>query len=284
LVSLPDGTTIKVPLMPSSKGPDPEPVVCDRCGQCVDGEWQAVPHLALRIWQWHFCDCMQTAMAYTAELRDRGQLPEQRRQRREQFDHDQAAWWTVFPQWPRSTRAKRQTFATFEPRPGAEATLAKVTAWAHTWPQDGFLLTGPVGTGKTHLVRAVVHAALAAERHVLYTSTPYLLERLRPDARPDGPSMETVLDLHYRADVVVWDDLGTEKPTEWVLDRLYLLVDTCYEAERPMLITTNYRLDALQDRVGDRIVSRLLEMGPVWAVGGDDVRVQIARARLAGAS
>ncbi len=270
--------------MPSSKGPDPESVICERCGQRVDGEWQSVPHMSLRIWQWHFCACMQAALAYQAARRERGELPEQRRRRRERFEQGQAAWWTVFPQWLRSTRAQRQTFATFEPRPGAAATLAKVTAWTHTWPSHGFLLTGPVGTGKSHLVRAVVHAALAAERHVLYTSTPYLLERLRPDARPDGPSMETVLDLHYRADVVVWDDLGTEKPTEWVLDRLYLLVDTCYEAERPMLVTSNYGLNDLKDRVGDRIVSRLLEMGPVWAVGGDDARVQIARARLAGVS
>lgn len=270
--------------MPSSKGPDPEPVLCDRCGQVVDGHWQAVPHLALRLWQWHFCDCMQTALAYQSALRERGQLPEQRQQRRERFDHGQAAWWTVFPQWPRSRRAQRQTFATFESRLGAEATLAKVTHWAHIWPRTGFLLTGPVGTGKTHLVRAVIHTALAAERHVLYTSTPYLLERLRPDARPDSPSMETVLDLHYRADVVVWDDLGTEKPSDWVLERLYLLLDTCYEAERPLLVTSNYGLNDLKDRVGDRIVSRLVEMGPVWALAGDDVRVQIARSRLVGVS
>ncbi len=227
---------------------------------------------------------MQTAMAYEADQRERGQLPEQRRQRREHFDHDQAAWWTMFPQLPRSKRANRQTFATFEPRPGTEQALAKVKAWANTWPREGFLLTGNVGTGKTHLVRAVVHTVLAAERHVLYTSTPYLLERLRPDARPDAPSMDTILNLHYRADVVVWDDLGTEKPSEWVTERLYLLVDTCYEAERPMLVTSNYGLDDLKGRVGDRIVSRLLEMGPVWAVGGDDARVQIARSRLAGAS
>jgi DNA replication protein DnaC len=140
---------------------------------------------------------MLTAMTYEADQRERGQLPEQRRQRRVQFDHDQAAWRKVFPQWPRSKRAKRRTFATFEPRPGTEAALTNVKASANTWPQEGFLLTGNVGTGKTHLVRATVHMALDAERHVLCTNTPYLLERLRPDARLDVP----ILALRYRANL-----------------------------------------------------------------------------------
>jgi DNA replication protein DnaC len=92
--------------------------------------------------------------------------------------------------------------------------------------------------------------------------------------------MTEVLQAHDRADVVVWDDLGAERPTEWTLDRIYLLLDARYEAEKPLLATTNLSMTELETNLRARITSRLLAMGPVWDVPGADYRLQQAKARL----
>jgi hypothetical protein len=104
-----------------------------------------------------------------------------------------------------------------------------------------------------------------------------LLERLRG---PTAVQMTAVLKAMTSADVVIWDDLGAEKPTEWALDRLYLLLDARYETERPLIATSNWTPSGLEARLGPRLVSRLLEMGPVWEVPGSDYRVLLAERRL----
>ena len=93
--------------------------------------------------------------------------------------------------------------------------------------------------------------------------------------------MDAVLKATTRADVVMWDDLGAEKPSDWALDRLYLLLDARYEVEKPLLATSNLSPGLLEERVGARIVSRLMEMGSVWEVPGADYRLLLARKRLA---
>lgn len=218
---------------------------------------------------------LQHEEAQAKAQRDR----EAREEAERQFHIAQKKWDGVFPQWRQSARAPLQTFDTVRLHPGNQLALSRIRAWVDTWPREGFVLTGPVGTGKTHMVRCVVHEALKAQKHVLYTSVPYLLERLRDQSR-NGPTMEQVLDLHIQASVVVWDDLGAERPTDWTLDRLFLLVDARYEANRPLLATTNWSLKQLEERVGARIVSRLLEMNPVWALSGSDERVQLAKKRM----
>jgi DNA replication protein DnaC len=155
---------------------------------------------------------------------------------------------------------------------------ASRSGWTSVNPTEGFLLTGRVGNGKTHLVRGVAHQMRAHYRTVLYTTVPYLLEHLRG---PTGVDMDAVLKATTRADVVMWDDLGAEKPSDWALDRLYLLLDARYEVEKPLLATSNLSPGLLEERVGARIVSRLMEMGSVWEVPGADYRLLLARKRLA---
>lgn len=184
----------------------------------------------------------------------------------------------LFPQWVQSAKARTQTLAHFIRTPANRAVADRVAAWIAAPSATGFLLTGAVGTGKTHLLRAVVAALREQRQRVLYTSVPFLLERLR-DQRADAPAMAEILAAHTTADVVVWDDLGAERPTEWTLDRLYLLLDARYEAEKPWLASTNYTLSELENTLGARITSRVAAMGPIWQVGGPDYRIQAAHAR-----
>lgn len=223
-------------------------------------------------WMWHLCGCMESAI----RAEDVARAEEDERQR---YTASQDPLDRLFPQWQQSAKAKSQTFATFVRTPVNRPVFDRVGQWSQAPGGEGFLLTGKVGTGKTHLLRAVVEEMRRQRKRVLYTSVPFLLERLR-DQRHDAPTMSDVLHAHVHADVVVWDDLGAERPTEWTLDRLYLLLDARYEAEKPLIATTNLLLAELEANLGARITSRLLAMGPVWEVPGTDYRIHQAKARL----
>lgn len=275
-----DGTRIRVPSTHSStERRDNLAVTCERCGTVVTGKDQA---LTPTVWipTWNYCACMQEALAVAEEARRAEEAARQARLAQNRWYTQQREYEAIFPQWRDSARVSAQTLAAFRVTPGTRTAWTHIQQWlAGDLPAEGFMLTGAVGTGKTHLVRGVVHALFDRLVPVVYTSVPFLLERLR-DPRRDAPTMEEMLRMHVRAPVVVWDDLGAERPTEWTLDRLYLLVDARYEARKPLLTTTNWTPQALEERLGARIVSRLLEMGPVLEVSGPDVRVEKARARL----
>ena len=260
--------------MPSSSGPDPEPFKAKCCGSEIIPEPITTLGGALTLWQWRYCDCMTEALDVAEEERLRQDAEEKKRQH---WRAGQAALDALCPQWDESAKVPRQTFDTFIAADANRAVVNRVKQWMVTLPQDGFLLVGPVGTGKSHLVRAVSHALRAQYRTVMYTTVPLLLERLRG---PTAIEMTAVLKAMTGADVVIWDDLGAEKPTEWALDRLYVLLDARYETERPLIATSNWTPSGLEARLGPRLVSRLLEMGPVWEVPGSDYRVLLAERRL----
>jgi DNA replication protein DnaC len=92
------------------------------------------------------------------------------------------------------------------------------------------------------------------------------------------PQMERV----SKADLLVLDDLGAEKPTEWALEKIYQIVNSRYESLGPMIITTNLDLNSLERLLGERTFGRILEMCVPVEVGGEDHRRRIARLRAEG--
>ena len=267
---------IQVPSMPwSSASTPPEPFTAPCCGQAITSTRVSVIQGALILWQWQYCACMQEALACADEERRR---TERETGERERWQEEQQRFDVLFPQWRQSAKVPRQTLEHFVVNDAMRGLWERLEKWLNAVePSEGFMLTGRVGSGKTHLVRGVVHQLRASYRSVLYTTVPYLVEHLRG---PTGVDMDAVLRAMSRADMVVWDDLGAEKPTDWALDRLYLLLDARYEVEKPLVVTSNWSPGQLEERVGARIVSRLMEMGPVWEVPGIDYRVHLARQRL----
>jgi len=122
---------------------------------------------------------------------------------------------------------------------------------------QGLWLMGDVGTGKTTLAMIVSKAAIEAGRSVAIYSLPRLLGLIRAAIDTDA-GMIAFLDRLAAVDLLHIDDLGAENTTDWVLEQLYTIVNSRYEDERAMIVTTNLRYEDLIEQLGERTVSRLV--------------------------
>ena len=143
----------------------------------------------------------------------------------------------------------------------------------------GLWLMGDVGTGKTSLAMLVSKAALELGRSVAIYSLPRLLARIRRTYDADAGE-QSYLEFFERltaVDLLHIDDLGAEKRSDWVLEQLYALVDERYESQRAVLVTTNLDQAELEEQIGARTVSRLVEIcGDPVCLFGDDRRMRAA--------
>jgi DNA replication protein DnaC len=142
----------------------------------------------------------------------------------------------------------------------------------------GLWLAGGVGNGKTSLAMLVSKKALEAGRSVVIYSMPKLLTRIRSTFNDEnaGDSYSKLFERLTTIDLLHVDDLGAEKQSEWVLEQVYAIVNERYEAKRSMLITTNLDEKELVQQVGERTVSRLLEMCGYVEIPDGDRRPQLA--------
>jgi DNA replication protein DnaC len=104
----------------------------------------------------------------------------------------------------------------------------------------GLWFHGDVGTGKTSLALLVCKAAIESGRSVAIYSTPLLLADLKSTFERDAS--QSYLELFHRlcaVDLLLLDDLGAEKQTDWVLEQLYSLVNERWQNQRSILVTTN---------------------------------------------
>ena len=165
----------------------------------------------------------------------------------------------------------------------ATCTHPGIAAWADIAAADeheagALLITGPLGTGKTHqafgALRRIAESA-PTRFEAVATTAPDMFALLRPDGSPRG-SEEEVRRL-ARIPLLLLDDVGAEKPSEWTEEATYRILNERYNACRPMVITSNLPVHSatghdLAARLGGRIASRLAEMATVVPMTGTDRR------------
>ena len=170
----------------------------------------------------------------------------------------------------------------------------------------GLMFVGSIGVGKTHLAAAILKA-LIVERGAngLFVDYRELLKKLQNTYAQRGDGSEAdILAPVLKAEVLVLDELGATKPTDWVMDTVGYVLNSRYNSCRTTIITTNYanlpatvnqpgmaasnnlravsREETLGDRIGERIRSRLQEMCVPLEMQGVDFRESVQRARPSG--
>lgn len=139
----------------------------------------------------------------------------------------------------------------------------------------GVWIMGDVGTGKTMLAMLVSKAALDAGRAVAIYSLPRLLNLIR-ESIEDERGVVGFLDQLASVDLLHIDDVGAENRTDWALEQLYSIVNSRYEDERSVVMTTNLEPGELSEQIGARTVSRLIEMcGDPLPLFGEDRRREL---------
>jgi DNA replication protein DnaC len=191
--------------------------------------------------------------------------------------------------------------------PGADRSQAWALKTARTfveaYPLDtggkGILFVGSLGTGKTHLAVGILRR-LIQERgaHGIFCDYGALIKEIQKSFSPTtGPTEADILMPILNTEILVLDDLGAQKPTDWVWDNIALILNTRYNNKLTTIITTNYpdlppasgslsdperaaREFTLGDRIGERIRSRLAEMCVRVEMTGKDFRQTVKRARF----
>lgn len=150
----------------------------------------------------------------------------------------------------------------------------------------GLLFMGTCGIGKTHLSVAILHALLEKNIPCLFYDFRDLLKEIQESWNSQTQSSEMeILAPVYEAEVLVLDELGASKPTEWVKDTMTHIINKRYNDRKVTIFTSNY-LDTkagptdetLTDRVGARLRSRLHEMCKMIVLTGDDYRRTVKQA------
>jgi DNA replication protein DnaC len=118
------------------------------------------------------------------------------------------------------------------------------------------ILIGPPGTGKTHMLEAVGRAFLERSQSVRYVLVSSMLDSLRPSG-PEDPQAD--ISEYILPHLLVLDDLGVEKASEWVIEKLMAVIDDRYRNNRKLLIATNASEVEIIQRLGSRIADRLYD-------------------------
>jgi DNA replication protein DnaC len=166
-----------------------------------------------------------------------------------------------------------------------------VKAYPHETYGKGLMLVGEIGTGKTHLAVAILKA-LITERgaKALFYDCATLLDDLKNtyERKVDVTEREMLMPI-YEADVLLLDELGAAKVTDWGSDTIARVINARYNDSRTTIVTTNLpnlppigiterdnfapmRRETLGDRIGERMRSRLQEMCVVVEMAGKDFR------------
>lgn len=125
----------------------------------------------------------------------------------------------------------------------------------------GLLMMGNVGCGKSHLAVAILRGVIGKGYSGLYYNSPDLMRDIRATFVKDSEvSEDDLLEEVTTTDLLVFDDVGAENVTGFVLDRFYLIINERYEGCKPVIITTNLDVETMSNRLGKRILSRIWEM------------------------
>jgi DNA replication protein DnaC len=181
-------------------------------------------------------------------------------------------------------------FHNFRPQnPSQELAFNYASKLAMEFPavERGLLFMGSVGVGKTHLAVSILKGLTERGFSCLFYEFGSLLKEIQDSYNSNTHTSELrVLAPVFNAEILVLDEVGATKPTDWVRDTMTHIINTRYNDRKLTIFTTNYfddrksdRDETLEDRVGSRLRSRLYEMCKTVSLTGEDYRKRFDTAR-----
>ena len=128
--------------------------------------------------------------------------------------------------------------------------------------EDSVCLFGFQGRGKTHLAVSCARAQMQKGNIVLALKCVDVLKRIRQTYSSDKDAEAEIIDILQDIDLLMIDDIGTENPTDWVLEKLYMVIDYRVEHKKSCIFTTNLTGLEMSEKLGGAITSR------IWGAGG----------------
>lgn len=158
---------------------------------------------------------------------------------------------------------------------------AYVENWSWVQEQNaGIMLWGDVGGGKTFLAACVANAMIDKGIPVVMTTIPRLVSAMTKDF---GANRESVLSTVAKAPLLILDDVGTERDTEFSNEQAYEIINARYKANKPLIVTTNLTMQAMknvENMTHRRIYDRIIEMCTPCKVTSSGRRQQAARNKM----
>jgi DNA replication protein DnaC len=189
------------------------------------------------------------------------------------------------------TRFKDCTFETYDAYcPSLTRALMTTKRFVEEYPNVdvGLLFLGSCGVGKTHLAVAALKALIEKGIAGMFYDFRDLLKEIQDSYNPNTHTSELkILAPVFDTDVLVLDELGASKPTEWVQETMTHIINKRYLDKKVTIFTSNYMDmtigsaydETLTERVGVRLRSRLKEMCRQILIEGDDYRGMISTKR-----
>ena len=282
---------------PEAAGFDPPAAVpCEHCGKprYTQGFW-----LGSRV-RWNMtgperCDCPEAVAAYEKEQAER-EAAERAKQEAEAARRMEARVLEIVGASGMHNRFLRRTFDTFLPTQENQRALRVCKMYADTFRdklphgdaepgRNGLFITGPKGTGKTHLAAAIANQLMQQGTAVICMTMIDLLDRIKQTYEKQkqwGISEGAVLNTYKEVPLLIIDDMGKEPATEWAVSKIYAIINARYEEYLPTIITTNYSDSELVKRLtpkesgdsttADATIDRLREMCAAIVTTGDSWR------------
>ncbi len=163
----------------------------------------------------------------------------------------------------------------FPPEILNEDTEDEWQAWEARDAIRSWFFYGPYGVGKTGLAVAYLRRWLsyADGEAALFITVPTLLDRIRETYGPHAVSSEReLIDLVKTVHLLVLDDLGAERVTDWVAEKLFTIINHRHDEDLETIFTSNLSIDELAAHIGERTTWRIVEMCEVLKIDGPNLR------------
>lgn len=135
--------------------------------------------------------------------------------------------------------------------------------------EKGLYIWGGCGSGKTYVCYSVFKEGKTRGMNIMVRNFPLMLNQIKGKDNLN----DEVRDIANYEGILIIDDIGAEKMSEWVAETLYIIINTRYENCSPTIFISNLSLQKLEEVVGDRIPSRISEMCEVIKLDGKDKRL-----------